>query len=169
MHAATYHLALPSRPAIERPGLTAPEGRACCRIYTRPRRRASQSVSVSPKPVTSQPETIRLQPITARPLQPFVLRETACSFLECKASGRRCIAADAREVELGYQVAYCLGGRHLSCSKFRLATTGSRINRSRKLVYTALAFIMIALVAAAFVQALGLSASEEIGRAVGLS
>ena len=169
MLAPTYHLANTGRGAKGPRGQDVPACRACSRIYTRPRRRARQPSQVLQQPAFTGSKSIRLKPITARPLQPFVMRESACSFLECKASGRRCIAADARRVDLGYQVAYCLGDRHSACAEFRSATNANGTRRSRRIIYTALAFIMIALVAAAFVQATGLSPGGEIGRAVGLS
>ena len=112
--------------------------------------------------------TIRLQPIVQKPLQPYVFRESACEYLECRISRRRCIAAGGREVDLGYQIAYCLGPRHSSCAMFERDANASGPGKMKLAIYAAVVAVMLGLVAAAVIQATGSSAPIEIGRAVGI-
>lgn len=148
------------RPAARKP---------CLRLH-RPKPRRAQKDSVSPgHPATHTPKQIRLQPIVAKSLQPFLLRDGSCKYLECRSTGRRCIYADARPVSLEYQVAYCLGDRHTACSLYRSSSSGGVTLRRRRFLYATMALVMIALVAAAFVQASGTPATSDLGRAVGLS
>ncbi|MEZ4523869.1 MAG: hypothetical protein R3A46_19870 [Thermomicrobiales bacterium] len=111
---------------------------------------------------------IRLQPIVKKPLQPYLLRESACDFLECRSSGRRCIVSERQEVTLEYQVSYCLGSRHRSCPMYADATNGKTSGRFRKLMYAAAIVALVVLAAAVAAQTFGASAPVEVGRAVGL-
>jgi hypothetical protein len=83
------------------------------------KRCAPRSIEAQPQSVPVKRPEIRLQPIVANPMQPYVLRESACAYMECRAEGRRCLATGNRDVTLGYQVAYCLGPRHTSCGHFQ--------------------------------------------------
>ncbi|CAN5562480.1 hypothetical protein BH23CHL2_BH23CHL2_25260 [soil metagenome] len=94
---------------------------------------------------------IKLQPIFSKPLQPYVLRESACGYLECRTAGRRCLAASRRKVTLGYQVAYCLGFRHESCPHYHRITGRQRSGRMKKAAYAAAAAVLFGLVLAAVI------------------
>lgn len=111
---------------------------------------------------------IKLQPIVSKPRLPYVLRESACGYLECRTAGRRCLATSGREVTLGYQVAYCLGSRHDSCPYYARASGRLRSGRMKRAAYAAAVVLLLSLIVAAVVQAVGTSAPVEIGRAVGL-
>ncbi len=111
---------------------------------------------------------VRLLPIVQKPLQPFVLRESACAYLECKASDRRCLASGNRDVELGYQVAYCLGPRHASCAYYRKTAQPYRSSAAKRLAYAAAVLVIAGLLALAAFQAVGLGSTAAMGRAVGL-
>ena len=163
----TFHLAINGKSVPAQ--LRAPRvvGRPAGRIFVPPEPGRRAPAATQPAPAKARP-VIRLQPIVSKPLQPFALRESACDYLECRNAGRRCMASGGREVELGYQVAYCLGTRHTACPLFASARYPDRALRARKAVYTAVAILMIALIVAAVVQALGPSAPVELGRAVGL-
>jgi hypothetical protein len=168
----TFHLAITGCSKPIRLHQEALLGRPSDRIYRGPTTRREQ-VRLSSAPRTDQPVVqertiIRLQPIVSRPLQPYALRESACQFLECRSSGRRCIVAGAREVDLGYQVSYCLGDRHAACPMYQASSGHGRAHRVRRVVYAAVVLLMLGLVVAAVVQALGSSAPVELGRAVGL-
>lgn len=165
----TFHLAINGQSLPSHLHAKRVVGRPSDRIYVPPAAEMrSARTAAKPAPSSDARPIIRLQPIVSKPLQPYVLRETACDFLECRSSGRRCIASNGREVDLGYQVAYCLGARHRSCPVHAGATKTGRVYRARKAIYTAVAFIMIGLIVAAVIQALGPGAPVELGRAVGL-
>ena len=125
-----------------------------------------------PRPAAARepaPRTVfKLQPIVSKPRLPYILRESACGYLECRTAGRRCLATSGREVTLGYQVAYCLGDRHGSCPHYARATGQLRSGRMKKAAYAAAVVVLLGLIVAAVVQAIGTSAPVEIGRAVGL-
>jgi hypothetical protein len=111
---------------------------------------------------------VMLQPITIKPLQLFVLRESACDYLECRSSGRRCVAAGERPVQLDHQIAYCLGARHGQCGIYR-ARAGRQAAPLRRLAYAAVVIIMVGLLALAVMQAMGAGRTLEMGRTLGLS
>jgi hypothetical protein len=142
------------------------------RIYERPRiarpapapRRAREPVSQQ----TDQLPQLRLVPIVAKPLQPFVVRESACGYLECRAAGRRCLATSGRPVDLDYQVAFCLGPRHQSCRYFQQLHPEPRALTNRRLAYAAAVIVMVGLLALAAVQAVSLGSATAMSRMVGL-
>lgn len=139
-------------------------GQPAIRIHVARPCRRGRFPATEPAPRT----VIKLQPIVSKPRLPYVLRESACGYLECRTAGRRCLAASGREVSLGYQVAYCLGNRHDSCPHFARATGRLRSSRMKKAAYAAAVVVLLSLIVAAVVQAIGTSAPVEIGRAVGL-
>lgn len=140
------------------------------RIYPRP---SIQRPVPAPKPKTVSQQTdelpqIRLLPIVAKPLQPFVLRESACDYLECRAAGRRCLATSGRPVSLDYQVAYCLGPRHQSCRHIQQLHPDPRALTPRRVAYAAAVIAMAGLLALAVVQAMSLGSTTAMARMVGL-
>jgi len=167
--ALTFHLAINGQSIPSQLRAQRVVGRPSSRIFVPPESERRYEPPV-PKPATAAARpVIRLQPIVSKPLQPYVLRESACDFLECRSSGRRCIVSDGREVDLGYQVAYCLGPRHAACPLYAHVTSPGRALRLRKAVYAAVAIMMLALIVLAVMQALGPGAAVEMGRAVGHS
>lgn len=148
---------------VERPALRIRVDATVVRRHPRRNRTVVRtSAVVADRPV------IRLQPIVSKPLQPYVLRESACGYLECRTAGRRCLAASRREVTLGYQVAYCLGSRHESCPHFHRITGRRQSGRMKKVAYAAAVVVLFGLVLAAVIQAVGSSGPVEFGRVVGL-
>lgn len=171
--ALTFHLAingtspresLRSKPIAGRPSdriLVRPD-RTRRRHFPSPRRKIAESSS-------AQRQIIRLQPIVGKPLQPYVLRESACDYLECRAAGRRCIVSSGREVDLGYQVAYCLGSRHQSCPLYVAANGVPSKWMTRRAAYAIAVIAMCSLILVAVARASGAGDPAELARAVGLS
>lgn len=109
-----------------------------------------------------------IQPIAARALEPFAIRETACSHLEHRSQTRRCLVSDTQEITLDQQVAYCLGPRHRECSRYRSAEGLPKILPKRMAVYTLMIVAMIALIVAAGIQTARHDARGNDGASVGI-
>lgn len=95
---------------------------------------------------------ITLHPVHARETMPFMARTTACPYLECRSSNRRCLSADPAPISLERQVRHCLGKDHRSCKYYRKARGLPAVPPGQAAFYTAAVVVIVMLV---FVAGLG--------------
>ena len=96
-------------------------------------------------PVVSKP-TITLRPIRQRETMPFVARETACPYLECRSANRRCLSAQPAPISLERQVRYCFGPQHRQCRYYRKARGLPAVPPTQAAFYTAAAVTIVILI-----------------------
>lgn len=81
--------------------------------------------------------TIQLHSITARETMPFMGRTTACPYLECASSNRRCLSAMPAPVSIQRQAKYCMRADHRSCTYYRKARGMAAVPPTQAAFYTA--------------------------------
>lgn len=91
------------------------------------------------------PEPVRLQPIQARSGLPFLMRETACPFLECRQQGRRCLSTKHSVVSMQRQARHCLTPAHRSCRSYRDARKYRQVPPAEAAFYTTGVFVILVL------------------------
>lgn len=89
---------------------------------------------------------IALRPISSREATPFMARTTACPFLECRSTSRRCLSAYPAPVSLERQVRYCLKTDHRTCKYYRKARGLAAVPPTQAAFYTG-AFVSLVLLA----------------------
>lgn len=86
---------------------------------------------------------IQLHPVQARETMPFMARTTACPYLECRQSNRRCLSADPAPVSLERQVRHCFSQDHRTCKYYRKARGLPAVPPTHAAFYTAAAVTVI--------------------------
>lgn len=98
------------------------------------------------KPV--QP-VIELREVQQRQTMPFMGRVTACPYLECRSSNRRCLSSDPAPISLERQVRHCFSEHHRQCRYYRKARGLPRVPPNQAAFYTAAAVLLLVIVALA--------------------
>lgn len=80
---------------------------------------------------------------------PFLSRTSACPYLECRSSNRRCLSASPAPISLQRQVRYCLNTGHRSCKYYRKSRGLAAIPPTQAAFYTAAAVTAMILIALA--------------------
>ena len=88
---------------------------------------------------------IQLRQIYAREMMPFAGRESACPYLECRSSNRRCLSADPAPISLRRQARHCFGPDHRACSYYRQARGLPAVPPTQAAFYTAAAVTLAVL------------------------
>ena len=146
MRAPALRLAPPPAPELEAtaplpvvaPSVTSTEATA-----SQPTDLAHDVFGARPSPV------IRLRPVEPRPFMPFLGRETACPYLECRPNGRRCLSAQPAPVSLERQVRHCLSESHRQCKYYRKARGLPTIPPNQAAVYTVAIVVLLTIAAIA--------------------
>ncbi len=116
-------------------------------MYDKPRvqlvERAEEAFHARPQ------HTIQLRLIAPRETMPFVGRVTACPYLECRSSNRRCLSADPAPVSLERQVRHCFSEDHRQCHYYRKARGLRSVPPDQAAFYTAAAVLLFVIVALA--------------------
>ena len=92
---------------------------------------------------------ITLRQIQPRETMPFMGRETACPYLECRSTNRRCLSADPAPVSLERQVRHCFSESHRQCRYYRKARGLPAVPPNQAAFYTAAAVLLLVIVAIA--------------------
>lgn len=96
-----------------------------------------------PRPV------ITLREIQPRKTMPFMGRVTACPYLECRSSNRRCLSADPAPISLERQARHCFSESHRQCRYYRKARGLPSVPPNQAAFYTAAAVLLLVFVAVA--------------------
>lgn len=91
-------------------------------------------------------QLITLRQIQPRETMPFIGRETACPYLECRSSNRRCLSADPAPVSLERQVRHCFNEGHRQCRYYRKARGLPAVPPNHAAFYTAAAVLLLVIV-----------------------
>lgn len=89
---------------------------------------------------------ITLRQIQPRETMPFMGRETACPYLECRSANRRCLSADPAPVSLERQVRHCFNEGHRQCRYYRKARGLPAVPPNQAAFYTAAAVLLLVIV-----------------------
>lgn len=73
-------------------------------------------------------------------------RQTACPFLEYRASNRRCLSATPSPVSIERQVRFCLTSEHQQCKYYRKAQGLPAVPPTQAAFYTAAAVMVVILI-----------------------
>lgn len=90
---------------------------------------------------------IQLHVVQARAAMPFLGRESACPYLECRSSGRRCLSADPATVSLERQVRHCLSDDHRQCKYYRKARGLPAVPPNHAAMFTVAAVVLLVIAA----------------------
>lgn len=146
MRAPALRLTPPPAPELEKtapipivaPAITQTNGTA---LATQRSNTIADLFAPHPSPV------IQLRVVQARSAMPFLGRESACPYLECRSSGRRCLSADPAQVSLERQVRHCLSADHRQCKYYRKARGLPAVPPNHAAMFTVAAVVLLVIAA----------------------